>query len=218
MATSFPGFFQEAKPMLLREPLAQTLGAIQGDSDTMEYTYTDVVKMAGHACPTTAGAYLTCRKALERLYPGQIPVRGEITITLYGEADQGVYGVIGQVFSLLTGAAPASGFRGLGHKFRRKDLLSFQPAEPETPGTRGMRFEFRRLDTQKAVRVEFLPALIPFPPEKAKRMGGLMEKVLWDAAKQEEREEFQSLWMEKVSGMLIEEKGIDQWLKIDEIN
>jgi formylmethanofuran dehydrogenase subunit E len=216
MVDAFPGFFQEVQPIRFLEPLAQTLGALQGKEGLLEYTYADVVKMAGHACPTTAGAYLACRKALEKLYPGQIPVRGEISIILYGEADQGVFGVIGQVFSLLTGAAPASGFRGLGHKFKRKDLLRFQPPAAETAGEEGMRFDFHRLKAQKVVRVHFLPALIPFAPEKAGRMGQLMEKVLWDAARPEEREEFRNLWMERVRHMLVEERGIVSWLKIEE--
>jgi formylmethanofuran dehydrogenase subunit E len=218
MVESFPVFFQEVQSIRFLEPLAQTLGAIRGEEGMLEYTYADVVKMAGHACPTTAGAYLACRKALEKLYPGQVPVRGDISIILYGEADQGVFGVIGQVFSLLTGAAPASGFRGLGHKFKRKDLLRFQPPTPETSGVKGLRFDFHRLNARKFVRVDFLPALIPFSPEKAGRTGQLMEKVLWDAARPEEREEFRSLWMEKVRNMLVEERGIVRWLKIEEID
>jgi hypothetical protein len=45
-------------------------------------------------------------------------------------------------------------------------------------------------------------------------MAKLMEKVIWEAAREEEREEFQELWMGKVKVMLLEGKGMDRWLKV----
>ena len=68
-------FLKEVKQIKLREPLAGTLGAIKKDDATLEYSFIDTVKMAGHVCPTVAGAYLSCQKALEKLYPDEIPVR-----------------------------------------------------------------------------------------------------------------------------------------------
>ena len=62
-------------------------------------------------------------------------------VTVYGEPDEGVYGVMAQVFGFLTGAAPVTGFRGLGHRFKRKDLLKFNP---EKIAPEAMCFEFRR--------------------------------------------------------------------------
>lgn len=213
MGDIFRDFLEEVKPIQFKEPLAETLGALTGAGAALEYTFVDAVKMAGHACPTVAGAYLSCQKALEKLYPDEIPVRGEISVTVYGEPDEGVYGVMAQVFSLLTGAAPATGFRGLGHKFKRKDLLKFNPKKIDS---QAMCFEFRRLDNGRAVLVKFYPQQIPFPEEKAKRLGGLLEKILWEAAREEERKDFQELWMGKVKDMLIEGKGIERWLKIEE--
>lgn len=212
MSDIFRDFIKEVSPIRFKEPLAETLGAFKSEGAILEYTFAEVVKMAGHACPTVAGAYLSCRKALESLYPGEIPVRGEIAITVYGEPDEGVYGVMGQVFTFLTGAAPASGFRGLGHKFNRKDLLKFNP---EKVDSQAMCFEFKRVDSGKAVLVKFYPRQIPFAVEKAKRMGELMEKVIWEAAKDSEKSEFQELWMGKVKGMLLAAKDIDEWLKIE---
>jgi hypothetical protein len=119
----FRDFLDQVPPLRLKEPLAAALGALKDGDAVIEYSFGEVVKMAGHACPTVSGAYLICRKALEALYPSQIPVRGDMAITVYGEQDEGVYGVMGQVLSFISGAAPASGFRGLGPKFRRKDLL-----------------------------------------------------------------------------------------------
>ncbi len=213
MSDIFRDFLKEVKPIKFKEPLAETLGVFKEDGATLEYTFVDAVKMAGHACPTVAGAYLSCQKALERLYLDEIPVRGEISVTVYGEPDEGVYGVMAQVFSFLTGAAPATGFRGLGHKFKRKDLLRFIPDKIDP---QAMCFEFRRLDNGKAVLVKFYPQQIPFSAEKAKQLAELLEKVIWEAAKKEERKEFQELWMGRVRDMLLEEKGIDRWLKVEE--
>lgn len=208
----FRDFLREVAPIRLKEPFAETLGAVK-ENAVLEYTFIDVVKFAGHACPITAGAYLSCQKALEKLYPDETPVRGEIAVTLYGEADEGVYGVMAQVFSLLTGAALAIGFKGLGPKFKRKDLLKFSSEKIEPPA---MCFEFQRLDNNKAVLVKFYPQYIPFAKEKAKRMTELLELVIWEAAKREQRQEFQELWLERVKTMLLEGKELEQWLKVEE--
>jgi hypothetical protein len=213
MGDIFREFLKEVRPIRFKEPLAETLGAVKGEGAILEYTFIDVVKMAGHACPTVAGAYLACQKALEVLYLDEIPVRGGISVTVYGEPDEGVYGVMAQVFSFLTGAAPATGFRGLGYKFKRKDLLRFSPGKIES---QAMCFEFKRLDSGKAALVKFYPRQIPFSGERAKRLGGLLEKVIWEAAKDEEKREFQELWTDKVKDMLLEQKRIDRWLKIEE--
>ena len=213
MSDIFRDFFKEVRPIRFKEPLAEMLGAFKEGGATLEYTFVDAIKMAGHACPTVAGAYLSCQKALEKLYLNETPVRGEISITVYGEPDEGVYGVMAQVFSLLTGAAPTSGFRGLGHKFRRKDLLKFS-AEKIDP--QAMCFAFERLDNGKAALVRFYPQQVPSFEGKAKRLKELLEKVIWEAAKSEEKREFQELWMEKVKDMLLEEKGIEGWLIVEE--
>jgi hypothetical protein len=46
-------------------------------------------------------------------------------------------------------------------------------------------------------------------------MGELMQKVLWEAAKPDEIGQFQDLWMEKVSEMLVKQTDISQWIKIE---
>ena len=212
MSDVFCKFFNEVRPILFKEPLAEILGAVKEEGAIFEYTFVDVVRMAGHACPTVAGAYLLCQKALGALYPDEIPVRGQISITVYGEPDEGVYGVMAQIFSFLTSAAPATGFRGLGHKFKRKDLLKFSPGENDS---QAMCFEFKRLDGGKAVLAKFYPRQIPFSEDKAKRLGELLEKVIWEAAREEEKREFQELWMGRVKDMLLAEKGINRWLEIE---
>jgi hypothetical protein len=208
----FRDFILDIEPIRLRDPLAETLGVFKKKIAVLEYTFLDVVKLAGHACPTTAAAYLCCQKALLELCADEIPTRGEIAITVYGEPDEGVYGVVSQIFTLLTGAASATGFRGLGPKFKRKDLLKFNPQKIDPAA---QCFKFQRLDNKKTVTVKLYPDKIPFSAEKAKRLQALMPKVIWEAARKDEYEEFQDLWMEKVRDMLVGKKDIDKWLKIE---
>jgi len=204
---------EQAESIRLKEPLAETLGAFKEADAILDYRYTDVVKLAGHSCPTVTGAWLCCLEALTKLYPDEIPVRGEISITVYGEPDEGVYGVMSQVFGFITGAATVTGFKGLGPRFRRKDLLEFSS---EKPDPQALCFRFTRVDTGKSVMVKFYPWLIPLPQEKALKTAELMEKVVSGKAGAQERKEFQELWMEKIQLMLIERKEIESWLKMEE--
>lgn len=209
----FRDFMSLVQPIRLREPLAAFLGAFDEGGDVLEYSYTDTVKMAGHACPTVTGAFVSCQEALRELYPDdELPLRGGITVTVYGEADEGVYGVMSQVLSYITGAAPATGFKGLAGRFVRRGLLSF---ESEKPDPQAVVFKFKRIDTGRSVQVRFMPWAIPAPAGKAQRAGELMEKVLAAAATDEETREFQDLWMEKIRMMLIERREIDSWLQVE---
>src|SRR5512141_150315 len=105
MTDSFRAFFSAAEPIVVKEPLAEILGAFSagpaapagrpafspegGSAGTFAYTFSDLVKLAGHACPTMAGAWLSCQSALRALYPGETPVRGQISVTVYGDAEEG---------------------------------------------------------------------------------------------------------------------------------
>lgn len=208
MSKVFMDFLKEVKSIRFKEPLAGMLGAFREEDAVLDYTFIETVKMAGHACPTVAGAYLVCREALEKLYPDSVPVRGEIEVTVYGEQDEGVYGVMGQVFSFLTGAAPATGFKGLGYRFKRKDLLKFNPKRVDPAA---MCFGFKRMDNGESVLAKFYPRKVP----STKDVGELMEKVLWDAAKPHEKKEFQDIWMDKVKTMVLDRKEIDKWLVVE---
>lgn len=201
-------------PIRLREPLAGVLGALQGDEPVIEYSLTDAVRMAGHACPTVTGAWLVCREGLQALYgESESPVRGEIGVTVYGAPDEAVYGVMAQVISLVTGAAPATGFKGLGGRFVRKDLLTFSDEKPDPSA---VSFELRRLDTGKKVLVRFYPWAIPFPEEKGRRAGELMERVAAGSASAGEERLFQELWMEKIACMLDPQTDPSSWLRVEE--
>ena len=73
--------------------------------------------LAGHSCPTVAGAWLMTRTALSRLYPDGMPQRGGLRVELRQAIDEGVAGVIASVAGLITGAANDGGFKGLAGRF-----------------------------------------------------------------------------------------------------
>lgn len=64
-----PAFFDAVPAIFVVDPLADALGAVEGG--LIEYRYIDAVKLAGHSCPTVAGAWLMTRAALARLDSGQ---------------------------------------------------------------------------------------------------------------------------------------------------
>ena len=51
----FPAFFDQVPRLVVRDPLADFLGAAEGG--VLDYGYADAVRMAGHSCPTVASAY-----------------------------------------------------------------------------------------------------------------------------------------------------------------
>lgn len=156
-----PEFFDAVSPIVVVDPLADLLGA--ATEGVFEYRYIDVVKAAGHSCPTVAGAWLMTRKALGRLYPDALPRRGEIRVELRRPLDDGVAGVIGAVAGFITGAANEGGFKGLGGHFSRQGLLRFG-----VPMTGEIRFA--RVDTGAAVELVFRPQAVARPEALAKAM------------------------------------------------
>jgi len=187
----FPAFFDEVEPLALRDPLAETLGAV-GEGQPIEYTFADVVKAAGHVCPTVAGGWLVTAAALAALYErDEVPVRGEIEVRCMGAPEQFGYGPLAQVISHLTGAATETGFRGLGGRFGRAGLLTFHP---ETPAL--ATFEMRRRDSGRAVRVSYDPDPVPVDPA----MRGALVATL--AGDRESAETFRGLWLDRVRRIL----------------
>ena len=165
-ATAFPDFFDQAPVIVVRDPLADFLGAAA--DGVFEYRYADAVRLAGHSCPTVASAFLMTRTALAALYGDALPVRGEIRVDLAEAHDAGVAGVIASVATLITGATTDTGFRGLAGQFNRRNKLYF-----EQPLVRG-ELRFTRLDSGAAVEVAADMSSIPGVP----RMGELMRMCL----------------------------------------
>ena len=156
-----PEFFDDVPPITVVDPLAEFLGAAA--DGRLEYRSVDVVKAAGHSCPTVAGAWLMTRKALGLLYPDSLPRRGEIRVELRRALDDGVAGVVGAVAGLVTGAANDGGFQGIGGRFGRQGLLRFG-----VPMAGDIRFS--RLDTGRAVELALRAHAVPRPDAIADAM------------------------------------------------
>ncbi len=183
-------FLSRVPSLTLADPLAEILGVLK-PGGVFRYTYEDAVKLCGHSCPTVARAYLMTCLALQALYGGETPIRGDLDVTLGGARDDGSTGPMAQVVSLLTGAAPESGFGGLMGRWRRKDLLRFDSA------LKG-RMVFRRRDTGKAVEVSCELGTLPASPE----LPELMTAALTGEASMEERSRFGDLWQSRVEDLL----------------
>lgn len=186
-----PAFFDEVPAIVVADPLAETLGAAEGG--VIEYRYVDAVKLAGHSCPTVAGAWLMTRAALARLYAGEMPQRGEVRIELRQALDEGVAGVIAGVAGLVTGAANEGGFKGLAGRFARQGLLRFGvPMRGE--------IRFTRLDNGRSVELSHRPQAVPRP--------AALSELLRDAAAPQAstaaRRAFADAWQGWVRAILIE--------------
>lgn len=188
---NYPEFFDAVARITLHDPLAEFLGA--AENGRIEYGYLDAVKLAGHSCPTVAGAYLMTLKALARLYPDGTPERGGVRVELGTAQADGVTGVIAAVAGLLTGAAGEGGFKGIAGRFGRRNLLTFA-AGHETE------VRFSRLDSGARVAVAYHPDRVPATPE----LQALMSRMVAGSASDAERTEFGRLWQMRVKRILID--------------
>ncbi len=186
-----PAFFDAVAPIAVADPLAELLGAAEGGR--IEYHYLDAVKLAGHSCPTVAGAWLMTRTALARLYPDEAPPRGGTRVELRQPVDEGVTGVIASVAGLITGAANEGGFKGLAGRFGRQGLLVFGVAMMGE-------IRFTRLDNGASVELAHFPQAVPRPDGLAELMRG----ALAPPADAVTRAAFAAAWQEWVRRILIE--------------
>jgi len=122
----FPKFFEQAPTLTVQDALAEFLGA--AEEGIMQYRSADAVRLCGHSCPTVAGAYLMTLKGLKALYGSDLPQRGGIEAAIQGARDEGTVGVTASVVQLLTGAAPETGFGGIGHHTIEDDGIGDEPA------------------------------------------------------------------------------------------
>jgi hypothetical protein len=187
----YPDFFDEAAPITLYDPLAEFLGAV--DDGLIEYRYLDAVKLAGHSCPTVAGAYLMTLKALARLYPAQRPERGGVRVDFAAAQADGVTGVVAAVAGLLTGAVGEGGFKGLAGRFDRRNLVTFAARDDAE-------MRFVRLDTGATVSVRYHPEVVPAPAD----LQALLSTVVAGAASAAQKAEFGRLWQDRVKRILID--------------
>ena len=188
---AFPDFFAEVPALRVHDGLAQLLGA--SDDGVIEYHYADAVRLAGHSCPTVAGGWLSARAALRHLYGDELPERGGINVYLNGAENAGVTGVIGQVLTLVTGAAAGNGFHGLGGRHVRSNLLHY--AQGDVQGVR-----FKRNDTGAEVEIEIDTSPVATDP----MMRSLMQLSMTDQTNAAQRREFGRLWQDRVRRILID--------------
>lgn len=202
-----PEFFDRAPTLTVQDPLAAFLGA--AENGILTYRYADAVRLCGHSCPTVAGAYLIVIKGLKALYGEELPERGGIEAAMQGTRDEGTVGVTASVVQLLTGAAPETGFGGIGMqgRFARRNLLSFGAGEIN--GT----LTLRRKDNGKTVAVSLNAALQPFAPQ----MRDIMPKAVGGSASAKELERFGQLWQARVKAFLTESADDPQFVIVREL-
>ena len=203
MTETFPAFFAAAPTLRVCDPLAAFLGAAQ--DGILEYHYADAVRLAGHSCPTVAGAYLLTRRGLLALYGDTLPERGGIAVQMRDSRDSGTTGVIAAIATLLTGAAAETGFGGIGPaaRFTRRNLLDY-----DAP-IRGL-MALRRLDNGASVELELNAAVVPFLAE----MQSLMTKAVSGQATPDELARFGELWQARVRTMLLEHADDPELLQL----
>ncbi|HRH81206.1 MAG TPA: hypothetical protein PLW81_09195 [Thiobacillaceae bacterium] len=186
-----PDYYDQIPSLRLFDPLAAMLGAAR--DGLLEYHYADAVKLAGHSCPTVAGAWLLTRRALARLYPDSLPLRGGMRVELRDAQAAGTTGVVGNVMGLITGAAGEGGFKGLGGRLGRANLLNYGVQLPAE-------VRFTRLDTGASASLSYHPERVPPDPS----LPGLMQRLLAGDADDAARQTFAHLWQERVRRILLE--------------
>jgi len=183
---SHPDFFNKIETIILKDPLSKLLGA--SDDGVFEYSYQEIVKMAGHSCPTVTGAYLMCLVGLKALYKDETPVRGEILVSFREDNLEGVAGVIANVVSNITGATEKYGFKGMAGKlFTRTGLMEFNANISSS-------IKLTRVDTRKSVEVIYDPSSI----SAGEMLMPIMQLILQGVASEEEKEEFGKIWQKRV--------------------
>ncbi|RCS29553.1 hypothetical protein DEO45_10325 [Rhodanobacter denitrificans] len=202
----YPAFYDQAPRITMRDPLAGFLGAAGGG--LLEYSYLDAVRLAGHSCPTVAGAWLMARTALQALYPGEPAERGGITVRMPAPADEGVTGVIAQVLTLVTGAAAENGFHGIGGRFVRQSLLDFAAAPSASA------VQFSRRDNGEAVAVTLDLSRVPPAPN----LRELMVVALHPTATAHQHATFAHAWQDRVRRLLLEHADDPEVLRLTRLN
>lgn len=188
---NYPDFYDQAPRITVHDPLSEFLGAFEDGIIT--YRYIDAVRLAGHSCPTVAGAWLLTRRALQLLYPQGVAERGTVQVRFSGAVDEGVVGVIASIASLATGTAGPGGFKGIGMRFRRQNTLYFaQALEGEV--------RFERLDNGASVQLRTDMQQVPGDP----RTMTLLRQILGGQARPGDQALFSRLWQERVRRILLD--------------
>lgn len=198
---TYPKFYDDVENITLYDPLSELLGSFE--KGMINFKYIQIVKAAGHSCPTVAGAYLMTLTAIKALYPEGNGVRGQIDVSFGEKLEDGVAGVIGNVVTQITGATDRSGFKGLNGKFARHSLMHFDTATKASA-------RFMRTDTKKTVDVFYNPSSVKPHPEQMP----LMQKIMQGSATPEEKKRFGELWQMRVEDILCRHNNDEKVISI----
>ncbi len=198
---SYPKFYDKVQDITLYDPLSELLGSFE--KGIIKFKYINIVKAAGHSCPTVAGAYLMTLAALDALYPDSMPVRGQIDVSFKESLEDGVAGVIANVVTQITGATDKSGFKGLNGKFARHSLMHFNSDTQASA-------RFMRIDTKETVEVFYDPSEVAPHPQQMP----LMQKIMQGVATDEDKKQFGVFWQMRVEKILCNTKEYEDLIKV----
>ncbi len=181
----YPLFFDEIETIQLQDDLSGFLGTFE--KGIIEFSFLDIVKCAGHSCPTVLGAYLMTLEGLKALYDDELPKRGGILVEFAQNENEAAAGVIANVIGNITGATVNRGFKGIVGNYDRRNLMQFD-------STINSNVKLTRIDTKKSVEVTYDTGLIRADPN----MSRLMNLCLQKTATKKQQEEFKNLWQQRV--------------------
>lgn len=188
-ATRYPN----VEPIRVRDPVAEVLGVLD-PGEPFAIGYPDLVRAAGHSCPTAAGAYRIGELGLAALYHDDLPVRGEVAVRVGGPRDETAYGVTGRLLSFVTGAAGEDGFGGLPGGFgRRRGLLEYEPIEGP-----GVRVVLSRREAGEAVEVAYDVGSVPGLGDAKRHLPAVVEGT----ASEDEARAFREAWHRRVDAVI----------------
>jgi hypothetical protein len=148
-------FFDDIEKIVVYDELTKFLGV--NEDGIIEFSYADIVKVAGHSCATVSGAYLVALEGLKALYGEELPKRGDIKVELRRATSEDNAGVVGSILYTITGATETYGFGGIPTgKFNRRNLLFFEASIDSDVC-------FTRLDTGKKVSINYTPQKVVNP-------------------------------------------------------
>jgi hypothetical protein len=167
---------------------------------------TIVARLAGHFCPTVAGAYLMVARGVKAPFENELLLRGEIAVVMQQNQHEGVCGVIANVFSYITGATESSGFHDLADQFDRRQLLSFGHQIPAQA-------QFTRKSNGRSVLVSYDPGCVPADPD----MRPLLSKAISGQADAGQELRFRQLWQSRVESILCDYANGPRLLMIEPV-
>lgn len=197
----FLKYYEQIENIKMYDPLSRTLGSLE--DGIIEFSFLDLVKCAGHGCPTVGGAYLMAAAGLKHLYKDDLPCRGKIELHLKTSKDIKTTGVIANTIGIIIGAADEGGFKGLNGLYARNNLIKFNQ-------TFDGDVLLKRIDNGKFVSISYHPEIVPGNP----LVSQLLSKILNQESTIDEEVEFQKNWNERLEKIMLLGSSNPQLIKI----